>query len=46
MKLQPKVAHLVSGGEISVDDIKIGDKLLVKPGEQIPVDGSPKALQR
>ncbi len=40
MKLQPKVAHLVSGGEISVDDIKIGDKLLVKPGEQIPVDGS------
>ena len=39
IKLQPKVAHLVNGGQILVDDIKIGDKLLVKPGEQIPVDG-------
>ena len=41
--LSPKTAHLIKsdGSEIVVDhvDIKIGDILLVKAGETVPVDG-------
>ncbi|MDE1804196.1 MAG: heavy metal translocating P-type ATPase [Candidatus Micrarchaeota archaeon] len=39
--LQPKIAHLVSDGRISdvpIEKIKVGDMLLVKPGEKIPTD--------
>lgn len=42
MKLAPKTAFLVDGEEIkevNVDDIKVGDILFVKTGENIPVDG-------
>jgi Cu+-exporting ATPase len=42
IQLQPKTAHLIKSNntqDILVDNIKLGDKLLVKPGEQIPVDG-------
>jgi Cu+-exporting ATPase len=39
MKLQPRRAHLVAGGDINIDDVKVGTHLIVKPGEQIPVDG-------
>ncbi len=40
--LQPKTAIVVRDGaeiEISVEDVKVGDIILVKPGERIPVDG-------
>lgn len=40
--LQPSKAHLWQGDkwkEVSIDQVKIGDKLLIKPGEKIPVDG-------
>lgn len=40
--LQPNTATLVKNGEfieIKIEDVKIGDELLVKPGEKIAVDG-------
>ncbi len=40
--LRPKLATIVRKGKeliIPVDDVKIGDTVVVKPGEKIPVDG-------
>lgn len=42
MGLKPKTAHVIKNGEeieVAVDEVQIGDALLVKPGEKIPVDG-------
>jgi len=42
MQLTPDTATLLRDGEqvaISVEEVEPGDKLLVKPGERIPVDG-------
>ena len=44
IKLMPKEAHKIdkSGNiiEVTVEDLKPGDKILVKSGEKIPLDGS------
>lgn len=42
LKLAPSEAVLVSNGEeriVSINDIKVGDLLRIKPGDKIPVDG-------
>lgn len=42
IKLIPPSAHLIFGSEIkdtSTDELKIGNRVLVKPGEKIPIDG-------
>ncbi|MEE1313509.1 MAG: heavy metal translocating P-type ATPase [Lachnospiraceae bacterium] len=42
MKLAPKMATVVRNGDeikISVEQVRIGDIFLVRPGESIPVDG-------
>ncbi len=42
-KLMPSEAHklLPDGGviDVSVENLKVGDRVLVKPGEKLPVDG-------
>jgi len=43
VSMMPSIAHLVAGGgmkDISVSQLNIGDLIMVKPGEKIPVDGS------
>ncbi len=44
VKMMPAEAHMYHGGEMlhdmRVDELKIGDLVLVKPGEKIPVDGT------
>ena len=40
--LQPKTARVVRGVkevEVRVEDVKVGDVLVIRPGEKIPVDG-------
>lgn len=43
LKLQAKTAHVLHEGkhemEMPVEEVKVGDVLLVKPGEKVPVDG-------
>lgn len=42
MGLQAKVAHLKKDGrilDVPIEEVKVGDVLLVKPGEKVPVDG-------
>lgn len=42
LQLGAKTARIVKGGkeyQIPIEDVKLGDVLLVKPGEKIPVDG-------
>ena len=42
MGLQPKTARVKRGGnevDIPIKDVVVGDEILVRPGERIPVDG-------
>jgi Cu+-exporting ATPase len=42
MGLRAKTARIIRDGveaEVSIDDVRVGDLVLVKPGEKIPVDG-------
>ena len=42
IRLQPKSARVLRDGEYvdtPIDDIEVGDSILVRPGEKLPVDG-------
>ena len=42
VKLRPRRAHLINGGnivDIPADEIQLGDRLMVRPEEVIPIDG-------
>jgi Cu+-exporting ATPase len=42
MGLRARTAHIIRNGaelEVPVDDVRVGDLVLVRPGEKIPVDG-------
>ncbi|MCX6724147.1 MAG: heavy metal translocating P-type ATPase [Candidatus Staskawiczbacteria bacterium] len=42
MGLQPKVATIIKNGrelEVLISEVQVGDVILVKPGQKIPVDG-------
>jgi len=42
LKLAPRTAHRVSDGQeadVGIDEVQVGDRLRVRPGEKIPVDG-------
>jgi P-type Cu+ transporter len=41
-KLQPNVAHVERDGgtrDIAIEELRVGDLILVKPGERLPTDG-------
>jgi Cu+-exporting ATPase len=43
MKLQPPTAHVLRDGaetETPMEDVRVGDVLVVRPGERVPVDGT------
>jgi Cu+-exporting ATPase len=42
LKLRAKTAHIVRGGkefEIPLEHLRVGDTVLVRPGEMVPIDG-------
>ncbi len=43
VKIMPSEAHLMLNGgikEVKIEELKVGDHVLVKPGEKIPIDGN------
>lgn len=40
--MQPRMAHIVRDGkefEVPVEKVRVGDEVIVRPGEKIPIDG-------
>ena len=42
LDLQPRMAHVIRNGnelEVPVESVNLGDSLVIRPGERVPVDG-------
>lgn len=37
--LRPPIVHMVNGRNVPLSQVKKGDKIIIKPGEKIPLDG-------
>ena len=49
IELRPKTATVIKEGQevqIPVDDVKMGDICVVRPGESIPVDGKVRCIPK
>lgn len=43
LKLQAKTAHVIRDGkevEVPLEDVKVGDIIVIRPGEKVPIDGT------
>jgi len=39
MDLSPTIAHVIDKGDTRVEEVQVGDRILVRPGEKVPLDG-------
>ena len=39
MDLTPTIAHVIDGGDKGVEEVEVGVRILVRPGEKVPLDG-------
>ena len=39
MDIRPDIAHLADGSDVSPDKVAVGDTIVIRPGEKVPLDG-------
>ncbi|MBQ3752347.1 MAG: cadmium-translocating P-type ATPase [Prevotella sp.] len=39
MDIRPDIAHLADGTDVSPDEVAVGDTIVIRPGEKVPLDG-------
>ena len=39
LDLSPTMAHVIGKGDLPVEELKVGDHILIRPGEKVPLDG-------
>lgn len=39
MDIRPDIAHLADGSDVSPDKVAVGETIVIRPGEKVPLDG-------